>query len=78
MRYWGLPVREKIQHEKESSFYVNFDAKSGIFISPEATVDLREAAGRVFTLLYLAITAIATQEALNQSDTDFRLAAFSE
>jgi AbiV family abortive infection protein len=77
-RYSGLPVREKIQHEKEFSFYVNFDSKSGMFISPEATVNLREAAGRVFTLLYLAITAIATQEALNESDADFRLAAFSE
>src|ERR1041385_8040194 len=77
-RYSGLPVREKIQHEKEFSFYVNFDAKSAAFVSPEETVDLREAAGRVFTLLYLAITAIATQEALNQSDPDFRLVAFSE
>jgi AbiV family abortive infection protein len=77
-RYSGFPVREKIQHEKESSFYVNFDAKSGRFISPEETVDLREAVGRVLTLLYLAITATATQEALNQSESDFRFAAFSE
>ncbi len=72
----GGPLREKIQHEKESSFYVNFD--SGRFISPQDSIKLLETANRVFTLLNLAVTAFYLENALRAKDESFRLQAFAE
>lgn len=74
----GIPSRDQIQHEKEFSFYVNFQPKSGQFVSPQTEVELREAANRVMTLFYLSVTASATEKALEEADSDFRYDAFSE
>jgi hypothetical protein len=68
----GLPQRDKIKYEKEFSFYVNYDPKSGRFLSPEKTVELSEAANRVMTLLYLACTAWSVKAALDEADQEFR------
>lgn len=78
LRKAGLPIRGKIQHEKEVSFYVNFDPKSGRFVSPETAVDRLEVFNRVFTLLYLAVTAWSVKAALDEEEPAFRYRAFSE
>jgi AbiV family abortive infection protein len=78
LRRAGLPIRGKIQYEKEVSFYVNFDPKSGRFVSPEKAVDRLEVFNRVFALLYLAVTAWSVKAALDEAEPTFRYRAFSE
>jgi AbiV family abortive infection protein len=74
----GRPQREKIRHEKEFSFYVNYDSKSGRFVSPQKAVQLPETHNRVMTLLYLACTAWSVKAALDEADQEFRYKTFSE
>jgi AbiV family abortive infection protein len=78
VRAAGLPSRAKIQHEKESAFYVNFDAGSGRFIAPQDAVAFLENQNRVITLLYLAVTALHIENALRSENEAFRLHAFAE
>src|SRR5579862_7740796 len=78
LRMSGIPSRDQIQHEKEFSFYVNFQPESGKFVSPRTEVELREAANRVMTLFYLSVTASAIEKALEEADSAFRYDAFSE
>ncbi len=74
----GLPTRDKIEHEKEFSFYVNFDSTSGRFLSPGKAVDQLETFNRVMSLLYLAVTAWSLKAALDDAEPAFRYRAFSE
>jgi AbiV family abortive infection protein len=78
LRKDGLATRERIKYEKEVSFYVNFEPKSGLFLSPEQAVDRLEVFNRVFTLLYLAVAAWSVKRALDEDDATFRYRAFSE
>ena len=71
-------TRAKIMQEKEYSFYVNFDAASGTFQSPEDAIDLTETANRVLTLFYLATTARSVRLALDEQEKPFGYVAFSE
>jgi AbiV family abortive infection protein len=71
-------IRPKIMQEKEYSFYVNYDASSGRFQSPESAVDITETANRVYTLFYLATTARSVRLALDDQDKPFGYLAFSE
>ena len=74
----GLPVRQRLPHEKEAAFYVNFVETEGAFHAPFHAVEALEAHNRCFTLFYLAITADATRKALTVEDAEFRLTAFSQ
>jgi AbiV family abortive infection protein len=74
----GEPLRPKLSQEKESGFYVDFDISRKSFVSPESQVSLLEAACRISTLSYLAITADGVRRALLHEDEQFRLPAFGE
>jgi AbiV family abortive infection protein len=74
----GPPLRQKITHEKEFSFYVNFDPKSGRFVSPADAIAAEETHNRLATLLYLAVSAWHVKGALDEENPPFRYKAFSE
>lgn len=74
----GGPLRPRLSQEKESGFYVDFDAKLKSFVSPETEVSNVEAASRLSTLSYLVITADGVRRALLHEDEQFRLSAVGE
>jgi AbiV family abortive infection protein len=78
VRSLGPPLRRKITHEKEFSFYVNFDPQSGEFVSPAKAIAAIETHNRAATLLYLTVTAWHVKAALDDEDPLFRYEAFSE
>jgi AbiV family abortive infection protein len=74
----GEPLRPKISQEKEAGFYVDFDPRSGQFLSPSQQVSKFEAVARSTTLAYLSGTVDAVRRALLEEDDVFRLPAFAE
>jgi AbiV family abortive infection protein len=78
IRSLGPPLRQKITHEKEFSFYVNFDPQLGQFVSPANAVAAIETHNRAATLLYLAVIAWHVRAALDEENLSFRHKAFSE
>jgi AbiV family abortive infection protein len=78
MQLAGFTLRREIQHEKEAAFYVNFDNKTGSFLSPADGVPPLEAQHRVATLLYLAVTAHRVYAALHATAALRSYELFSE
>jgi len=76
--YDGGPLRPSIEQEKEASFYVDYDHQAGSFVAPLAAVASEEATSRVLTLGYLGATASAIHDTLMETQSAFRLGAFSE
>lgn len=74
----GLPMRNSIPHEKEASFYVNYDAVQHLFTLPEEHVTKDEIANRTATAAYLAQKAFSIYSALELSEAEFRYESFSE
>jgi AbiV family abortive infection protein len=71
-------MRERIHHEKEASFYVNYNEGSKKFIAPKETVTLEEVFHRVTAVLYLGITAEHVKIGLDSGDLKFNYSVFSE
>lgn len=74
----GLARRSSMRAEKEASFYVNFDSESGRFLLPNDDVKREEVFNRCITASYLAKTADAIYQALEEDDSEFRYRAISE
>lgn len=64
----GGSVREKLHHEKEASFYVNYDKKQKRFVEPQETVQTVEVGNRGGTLLCLLNTALCVKKALDDDE----------
>jgi len=76
--YDGRTLRSKISQEKESGFYVDFDADKGCFVSPIGQVAKLEVVNRMMALIYLSVTADGVRRALLNDDEQFRLTSFGE
>jgi AbiV family abortive infection protein len=74
----GFSLREKIFHEKEYSFYVNFDQKKKVFLLPEENVKTIECFNRAVTLSYMSITSSSVQIALDEGDKEVNYRLFSK
>lgn len=74
----GGPFRKRINHEKEASFYVDFDNGKKTFVSPKESVSPDEVFQRVTTALYLGITAFHVKQGLDKGDVKFNYRTFSE
>jgi hypothetical protein len=77
-RKWsGFPVRDKIEHEKEFSFYVNYDEKQQKFTSPFKSVSKAETFNRGCALTGLISTAITVKETLDVGEKERNYRTFS-
>ncbi len=74
----GGSVREKLHHEKEVSFYVNYDNKQKRFVEPLETVQSVEVGNRGGTLLCLLNTALCVKKALDDGDIETNYKLFSD
>lgn len=72
----GASLREHIFHEKEFSFYVNYDYKRKTFLLPEEEVKPVECMNRGATLAYLALTASSVQIGLGEGDKEVNYKIF--
>ncbi len=73
----GLPSRGKIQHEKEFSFYVNYDEKQQQFVSPFQSVSRVEITNRACALTYLISIAITVKDTLDIGERERNYKTFS-
>jgi len=71
------PSRTKIEHEKEFSFYVNFDEKQQQFTSPFQSVTRAEITNRACALTYLIFIAITVKETLDIGERERNYKTFS-
>jgi hypothetical protein len=67
-RLSGLPIRNRIYKEKESSLYVNYDNAERKFVGPWEGVSREEVINRGVTLTGLISTALDVSEALEEGD----------
>lgn len=74
----GNSLRGTIQEEKEAALYSNYESLSGRFSRPVDMINTHETANRAFTLLYLAITARLTKEALDIGNKEDNYKLFSD
>ncbi len=76
-RMEGFSSRQKIKHEKEAAFYVDY-LPSGEFVSPRDNIKAVEVANRTGTLLCLGATALTLRSALDQGTKERNYTTFSE
>jgi AbiV family abortive infection protein len=76
-RLSGLPFRREIAHEKEFSFYVNYDDKRKKFTNPFESVSRAESINRACALTGLIDTAIAVKETLDVGEKERNYRTFS-
>lgn len=73
----GFPLRSEIAHEKEFSFYVNYDRHQKQFISPVESVSRVETFNRACALTGLIEIAMAVKETLDFGERERNYRTFS-
>jgi AbiV family abortive infection protein len=73
----GFPLRSEIAHEKEFSFYVNYDPDQKKFISPLESVSRVETFNRACAITGLIEIALAVKETLDVGEKERNYRTFS-